>query len=246
MNKELMIFKNKEVEVFNWNGQVLFNPKHVAECLDIKDVNSSIRNFSEKQMIKLRNLDMHNMLNRKLNNAGEKFLTESGVYKLIFKSKKKEAEEFQDWVTDEVLPTLRKEGSYSLTENNSNSELQIIGQNILTQVKELMMDTVKNINKRVDRLDNNIEKLEQKQDELETYYKPTHRNKLGYNSFIKSCLGDNATKENCEQAKFQLLFLLGDYETYQEVPKDTLESMNTKALAYDICKNINNSIKECI
>ncbi|MBY6838865.1 ORF6N domain-containing protein [Clostridium botulinum] len=96
------------------------------------------------------------------------------------------------------------------------------------------------------KLGEDIQRLEQKQDELETYYKPTHRNKLGYNSFIKSCLGDNATKENCEHAKEQLLFLLGDYTTYQEVPKDTLESMNTKALVYDICKNINNSIKECI
>lgn len=34
----LMIFENKLVEVFELNGQVLFNPYHVAECLDITDV----------------------------------------------------------------------------------------------------------------------------------------------------------------------------------------------------------------
>lgn len=110
--ENLMVFENKEVEVFEWNGQVLFNPKHVAECLDIIDVNSSIRNFNEKQIIKLTNSKMHNMQFRKLHNTGENFLTESGVYKLIFKSKKKEAEKFQDWVTDEVLPTIRKLGAY--------------------------------------------------------------------------------------------------------------------------------------
>lgn len=49
---------------------------------------------------------------RKLNNAGENFLTESGVYKLIFRSHKPEAERFSDWVTDEVLPSIRKTGSY--------------------------------------------------------------------------------------------------------------------------------------
>lgn len=49
---------------------------------------------------------------RKLNNAGENFLTESGVYKLAFKSRKPEAERFSDWVTDEVLPTIRKHGAY--------------------------------------------------------------------------------------------------------------------------------------
>lgn len=47
-----------------------------------------------------------------MNNAGEKFLTESGVYKLVFKSRKPEAEKFSDWVTDEVLPQIRKTGSY--------------------------------------------------------------------------------------------------------------------------------------
>ena len=111
-NNNLMVFEGHNVEVFEWEDKVLFNPKHVAECLEIKDVNSSIRNFNEKQVIKLTNLDVHDMHIRKLNNRGESFLTESGVYKLIFKSHKEEAEKFQDWVTDEVLPTIRKTGGY--------------------------------------------------------------------------------------------------------------------------------------
>lgn len=108
----LMKFEDRNVEVFEFNGQVLFNPYHVAECLDITDVKSSIRNFNEKQVIKLTNSKMHDMHFRKLHNTGENFLTESGVYKLLFKSKKKEAEKFQDWVTDEVLPSIRRHGAY--------------------------------------------------------------------------------------------------------------------------------------
>ncbi|WP_287549730.1 phage antirepressor KilAC domain-containing protein [Clostridium sp.] len=108
----LMKFEDRNVEVFEFNGQVLFNPYHVAECLDITDVKSSIRNFNEKQVIKLTNSKMHDMHFRKLHNTGENFLTESGVYKLIFKSKKKQAEKFQDWVTDEVLPSIRRHGAY--------------------------------------------------------------------------------------------------------------------------------------
>lgn len=34
----LMKFEDRNVEVFEFNGQVLFNPYHVAECLDITDV----------------------------------------------------------------------------------------------------------------------------------------------------------------------------------------------------------------
>lgn len=108
----LMVFEGKEVEVFEFEGKILFNPKHVAECLEISDVNSSIRKFNDNQVVKLTNSKMHNMQFRKLHNTGENFLTESGVYKLIFKSRKEEAERFQDWVTDEVLTTIRKHGGY--------------------------------------------------------------------------------------------------------------------------------------
>nr|DAV95021.1 MAG TPA: repressor domain protein [Bacteriophage sp.] len=109
---DLMIFEGHEVEVLEVKGQVLFNPKHVAECLEIADVNSSIRNFNEKQVVKLTNSDVHNLHIRKLNNAGENFLTESGVYKLVFKSHKPNAEAFTDWIADEVLPAIRKTGGY--------------------------------------------------------------------------------------------------------------------------------------
>lgn len=112
MGNNLMIFERHNVEVFEWNGQVLFNPKHVAECLDLTE--SGLRNhlakMNKNQAILLKNSDVLNKDFRRLNNAGEKFLTESGVYKLIFKSHKEEAERFQDWVTDEVLPTIRKTG----------------------------------------------------------------------------------------------------------------------------------------
>lgn len=129
----LMVFENHNVEVFEWNGQAVFNPYHVAECLDITDVKSSIRNFNEKQVIKLTNSKMHNMHFRKLHNTGENFLTESGVYKLIFKSKKKEAEKFQDWVTDEVLPQIRKHGMYAKDELLDNPDLLI---QVATQLKK--------------------------------------------------------------------------------------------------------------
>lgn len=119
MKNEMMVFEGREVEIFELDGKVLFNPKHVAECLDIADVNSSIRDMSDKQLVKLTNSDMHSMHIRKLNNAGENFLTESGVYKLIFKSRKPEAEKFQDWITDEVLPSIRKTGSYSVKQSKT-------------------------------------------------------------------------------------------------------------------------------
>ncbi len=43
------------------------------------------------------------------------FVTESGLYKLIFTSRKPVAKEFTNWVTKEVLPQIRRTGSYTLT-----------------------------------------------------------------------------------------------------------------------------------
>lgn len=143
MNSNLMMFEGKQVEVFEFNGTVLFNPKHVGECLEIKDTNSSIRDFNNKQVVKLTNSKMHNMQFRKLHNTGENFLTESGVYKLIFKSKKKEAEKFQDWVTDEVLPQIRQTGGYIPIDEEENEQdilakALLIAQNTLKRKDELL------------------------------------------------------------------------------------------------------------
>lgn len=45
-----------------------------------------------------------------------KLISESGLYKLITRSDKPEAKPFQEWVTRDVLPSIRKTGSYSLTD----------------------------------------------------------------------------------------------------------------------------------
>lgn len=120
----LMIFENKEVEVLEFKGQVLFNPKHVGECLDIKDttVRDALSKMNDKKKIIITNSDVVSNDFRKLNNRGEAFITESGVYDLIFRSKKIEALRFKDWITDEVLPNIRKTGGYITTTDDMSDE----------------------------------------------------------------------------------------------------------------------------
>lgn len=43
-------------------------------------------------------------------------VSESGLYKLIMRSDKPEAKAFQDWVTRDVLPAIRKDGGYIMDE----------------------------------------------------------------------------------------------------------------------------------
>lgn len=53
------------------------------------------------------------------------YITESGVYSLIFGSKQERAKEFKHWVTSEVLPSIRKTGQYSVGQPSLNDKLQL-------------------------------------------------------------------------------------------------------------------------
>lgn len=57
-----------------------------------------------------------------------KLITESGLYKLIMRSDKPEAKRFQDWVTREVLPAIRKDGLYVVGEEKvKTGEETVVG-----------------------------------------------------------------------------------------------------------------------
>jgi prophage antirepressor-like protein len=49
---------------------------------------------------------------------------EPGLYRLIFKSRKAIAQKFQNWVTEEVIPSIRQTGSYQLAEDKASLERQ--------------------------------------------------------------------------------------------------------------------------
>ena len=117
MNNLLFNFEGHEVEVINFNGQALFNPRDVGECLDIayRTIKDNVSSLNENQVIKLTNSMLSNDSSsnfRKLNNFGENFLTESGVYQLVMLSRKPSAQRFRDWITDVVLPRIRQYGVY--------------------------------------------------------------------------------------------------------------------------------------
>lgn len=68
-----MIFEGKQVEVFEFEGKVLFNPYHVGECLDLGEsaVRMAIKKMNQNQVVKLKNPDVKDIDIRKLNNAME-------------------------------------------------------------------------------------------------------------------------------------------------------------------------------
>lgn len=140
---DLMIFEGHEVEVFEFEGQVLFNPYHVGACLEIGEngVKAAVSKMNDKQVVKLTNSKVAKYNFRKLHNTGENFITESGVYKLVFKSHKPNAEKFTDWIADEVLPTLRKTGYYEMPKQDKSKKEKLPSVNMMVKnIKEALHD----------------------------------------------------------------------------------------------------------
>jgi hypothetical protein len=54
------------------------------------------------------------------------YLSEAGMYKLVTKSKMKKAEIFSDWITEEVLPSIRKYGVYKLKKNAEKERTELL------------------------------------------------------------------------------------------------------------------------
>ncbi len=105
---DLRIFENKEfgkVRTSIINDEPWFSLADVCRILEINNPRMAKTRLNEKGVS---TTDI-------LTNGGRQqanFINESNLYKLVFQSRKPEAEKFADWVTSEVLPSIRKHGAY--------------------------------------------------------------------------------------------------------------------------------------
>ena len=97
------------------NGEPLFCLRDVALCLGYANPNEAINNRCDPSCVS----DL--LTQHETGSKHTKFGQESEVYRLIFGSKLDSAKKFQDWVFKEVLPSIRKTGSYSVTQQQQPS-----------------------------------------------------------------------------------------------------------------------------
>ena len=111
MSNEIKIFENEEfgsVRTLEINGEPYFVGKDVTDILGYqngsRDINRHVdEDDREKVMIFDGNQDKESII-----------INESGLYSLILSSKLPNAKKFKRWVTSDVLPAIRKTGSYSI------------------------------------------------------------------------------------------------------------------------------------
>ena len=104
----LFNFENNQVRTLLINDEPWFVGKDVAEILGYSNPRDALSKHVDSE--DKNSVAIHD------GNKGNPNLTiinESGVYALVFSSKLQSAKKFKHWVTSEVLPTLRKTGSYA-------------------------------------------------------------------------------------------------------------------------------------
>ena len=107
-----------EIVIKGTYEEPLFRASDIGEILNISAIRSVIRDFNETEKV------VHSMHT----NGGSQqvaFLTEKGLYKLLFKSRKPIAEKFQNWVC-EVIKELRIKGTYELQKELEQSKEEIL------------------------------------------------------------------------------------------------------------------------
>lgn len=116
--EQLQIFNKEEfgeIRTANINGVPMLCLADVCKALDIKNVTDCKNRLNEAGVgtaevgvqTGVKSDGTPAMQNVKMN-----FINESNLYKVIFQSRKESAEKFTEWVTSEVLPSIRKNGGY--------------------------------------------------------------------------------------------------------------------------------------
>ena len=111
MSNEIKIFENEEfgsVRTMEINGEPYFVGKDVAEILGYANTSKALIDHVDNED-KLNNETLSSLGQR-----GGWLINESGLYSLILSSKLSNAKKFKRWVTSEILPAIRKTGSYSI------------------------------------------------------------------------------------------------------------------------------------
>lgn len=130
----LTIFENKNfgtVRTIEENSKVLFCGTDVASSLGYTNPQKAIKDHCKKDGVTFRSV---------IDSLGRtqqaKFISEGNLYRLISHSKLPAAEQFEKWIFDEVLPSIRKHGLYATDQLLNNPDLAIAAFTALKEERE--------------------------------------------------------------------------------------------------------------
>ena len=194
---QLFNFENQQVRTLTVNEEPYFVGKDVATILGYKNGSRDINTH----------VDEEDKLKYQISTAGQMrdqiLINESGLYSLILSSKLPNAKKFKRWVTSEVLPAIRKTGSYQLPQTPE-------------ELLSLTVQATNHLTKRMNTVEEDIDFLMNKSevDEKQRFKLQKARNKRA----IEVCGGKDS---NFYKSKSRKVFmaLAHDFKEFFEIPR---------------------------
>ena len=140
---EIQVFNSEQfgqVRVVKINGEPWFVATDICKILEIEPTATRRLKDKYKSALRLTQTSSNGVTQEREMTV----VNESGMYKLVLKSRKKEAEAFQDWITDDVLPSLRKHGAYIVGQDSMTRE-QLVAK-ALVAANDIIAERDKTIN----------------------------------------------------------------------------------------------------
>jgi prophage antirepressor-like protein len=154
---DIQIFNNPEfgeVRTVLIDGEPWFCGKDIAGALGYVNEKNAVKRHCDESEVSKQTLGVQTGIKKDGTPATMEvealFVNESGLYSLIFSSKLDGAKKFKRWVTSEVLPSIRKSGTYQM-ESLQDNPMKLL---------ELHYEAIKQVDKKVDNLSDRIDKIE--------------------------------------------------------------------------------------
>lgn len=123
ISNSMQLFTDKgfKIRVIMRCSEPWFVAKDVADCIEHKDVSTMCKLCREKDKVveSASNFDSADLAES--GNSRITLISEYGLYRIFAKCNLPKCEPFESWVFDEVLPSIRKTGSYSVNQQQSQS-----------------------------------------------------------------------------------------------------------------------------
>jgi prophage antirepressor-like protein len=110
-------YESKEIRVILINNEPWWIATDVCDILGIQNTPHAITRLDPDEVTTIVLNDSGNL------NGNRNIINESGLYNLMLRSDKPQAKAFKRWITKEVLPSIRKTGSYSLPQSQPTQSL---------------------------------------------------------------------------------------------------------------------------
>lgn len=225
---ELHVFENSEfgeIRTITKDNEPMFCLSDVCKALELEQVSRV------KSRLKADGVTTSKVIDRLGREQEATFINESNLYKTIFQSRKDSAERFTDWVTSEVLPSIRKTGGYNKPMTTSE------------QIKLLAQGNTE-LSERMDRLENDMPLYGCEIDEIQSHVKRKAVNILGgkqSNAYKDASTRNKVFADMWNQLKREY----GCVSTYKSIKRKYIADVHDFIDCYELPRILEEEVHDC-